>query len=626
MWKNIRLKKKLLLAFGVVILFLGIVVLWAIIGIIGIVDNAEEVIDGNKLRTEINQRYIDHLIWANDLNNLLTNDEVHTLHIETNDRQCAFGKWYYGDGRKHAEELLPELKPYLNKIEQPHHKLHQSAIQVKTLYQPANRQLSVFLREIKSQHLIWAHQIKDVCIERKPVNSIDVEKNHEKCALGEWMHSPQTKKLMAENHQLQQLVHKLEAPHKKLHESVYIIEREFKNGNVNAGVYYYMNQTKPTTYQVLGIIDEILEWNDKRLDGLQQANKVYSNETVIYLNEIGDIFGNIIRVSEEKIMTDEVMISKAKQTNTWVIILSILASIIAFIIAWQVALGIIKPVKKGVIFTKRIAGGDLTTTIDINQKDEIGELADSLNKMVLKLRSVVEQITLGAGNINQAGNEMSENSQKVSQGATEQASSIEEMSSSIQEMTANIRQNSENTQHTEKVSDRAAGEIAKGSKQLGTSLDAMKTIADKILIINDIAFQTNLLALNAAVEAARAGTAGKGFAVVAAEVRKLAERSQTAANEINNLSSNSVTVAKNTGEIFAKLVPDIQNIASLIREVAASSAEQNSTADMINDAIQQLNEVVQQNAAISEHLATNAQELSGQAEKLNEVVGYFKTE
>jgi methyl-accepting chemotaxis protein len=214
----------------------------------------------------------------------------------------------------------------------------------------------------------------------------------------------------------------------------------------------------------------------------------------------------------------------------------------------------------------------------------------------------------------------------MSQGATEQAASTEEASSSIEEMNATIKQNADNALQTEKIAQKSAADAQESGKAVTDAVLAMKQIAQKINIIEEIARQTNLLALNAAIEAARAGEHGKGFAVVAAEVRKLAERSQTAAAEISDLSGSSMEVAERAGTMLAKLVPDIQKTAELVQEISASSKEQSSGADQINGAIQQLNQVVQQNAGAAEEMASTAEELASQADQLQNTISFFKVD
>ncbi len=219
---------------------------------------------------------------------------------------------------------------------------------------------------------------------------------------------------------------------------------------------------------------------------------------------------------------------------------------------------------------------------------------------------------------------MSSSAQQMSQGATEQAASAEEVSSSIEEMNSTIKQNADNALTTEKIARQAAKDTEAGGKAVAETVAAMRDIASKIGIIEEIARQTNLLALNAAIEAARAGDAGKGFAVVASEVRKLAERSQKAATEISELSARSVSTAEETGRMLAKIVPDIQKTSELIQEIAAASKEQNAGADQIGKAIMQLDQVIQQNASASEEMASMSEELSSQAEQLAEVISFFK--
>jgi methyl-accepting chemotaxis protein len=312
--------------------------------------------------------------------------------------------------------------------------------------------------------------------------------------------------------------------------------------------------------------------------------------------------------------------------STVLIIGLCIALVLGITVAFFLTVGITRPVMQGVEFAKRMAGGDFTTQLDINQKDEIGVLASALNDMVMRLRQVVADVRGATENVASGSEELSASSETLSQGATEQAAAIEEVSSSVEEMASNIKQNADNAQQTEKIALQAAKDAQEGGVAVGKAVVAMKHIAEKIGIIEEIARQTNLLALNAAIEAARAGEHGKGFAVVAAEVRKLAERSGNAAGEISELSSSTVTVSEKAGEMLTKLVPDIQRTAELVQEIAAATAEQNAGADQINKAIQQLDQVIQQNASASEEMASTSEELSSQAQQLQQTMSFFQVD
>jgi len=278
--------------------------------------------------------------------------------------------------------------------------------------------------------------------------------------------------------------------------------------------------------------------------------------------------------------------------------------------------------------TKRVltalSEGDLTQKYSIETRGELRTMGESLNKSIDILSNLISTVVTNANNIAAASIEMSSSAQQLSEGATNQASSVEEISSSMEEMTANIQQNTSNSRQTEKISTGAAKEILNSKEAVIETVNSMKTIASKISIIGEISRQTNLLALNAAVEAARAGEHGKGFAVVAAEVRKLAERSQIAASEIDEVSAKSVDIAQKSGEMLSEVVPNIQKTSDLVQEITASSVEQSSGAEQINNAIQNLNNVVQENAATAEELAAGAEELNSQSLQLQEAVAFFK--
>ncbi|MFP4446107.1 MAG: methyl-accepting chemotaxis protein [Desulfosudaceae bacterium] len=302
------------------------------------------------------------------------------------------------------------------------------------------------------------------------------------------------------------------------------------------------------------------------------------------------------------------------------------AMVVGIVLSFILTKGITGPVIKGVEFAQTIARGDLTATIEVDQKDEIGQLAEALKEMAAKLQSVVAEVQAAADNVASGSEEMSSSSEELSQGSTEQASNLEEVTSSMEQMGSNINQNADNATETEKISRQAAQDAEEGGRQVQDTVRAMKDIADKISIIEEIARQTNLLALNAAIEAARAGEAGKGFAVVAAEVRKLAERSGEAAKEIGERSSSSVDVAEKAGQMLEKMVPDIRKTAELVQEISAASREQTSGADQINRAIQQLDQVVQQNASSAEEVSSTAQELTSQAQQLQSTMSFFKVD
>ena len=355
-----------------------------------------------------------------------------------------------------------------------------------------------------------------------------------------------------------------------------------------------------------------------------EANKVMGEfkEPIRNLGEVSEKLSekHAARMAEEGVVVDA---AQGSVRNTMVLIL-MLGIVLGILVSIYITQSITGPIAVVVGVVEKMAAGDLRETPVVDRSDETGRLLAAVKEMVEKLAGVIGEVRGGAEALTAASSQVSSTSQSLSQGTGEQAASVEETTSSLEEMSASITQNAENSRQTEQMANEGARNADESGKSVQETVVAMKSIAEKISIIEEIAYQTNLLALNAAIEAARAGEHGRGFAVVATEVRKLAERAQKAAKEIGELAGTSVKVAEKSGVLIAELVPAIRKTADLVQEVAAASQEQSAGVSQVSKAMSTVDQVTQRNASAAEELSSTAEEMSSQAESLLQVIGFFQ--
>ena len=590
-FKRKTISQRITTGFGVVLVLLVVIGVCNYFGIGTIVHNAREVIYGNKLTGILAQKEIDHLIWVSKVNALLTDKKVTDLTVETDPHKCGFGQWYYSEERQTAERMVPSLAPLLAALEEPHNRLHQSAVAIKAAFVQADPELNPLLVGIEAGHLEWAGKVRDGLLTG---NASQVEVDPARCGLGKWLDSDAGKQAYQHGSaQFKKVVDAIREPHRQMHESVAQVNELLKAGKTAAAIESFKDNTKKYLDATTEDLWQLEEMAAKDMEGMEKAKVIYAEQCLPNLRKVQELFGQLREESHQHLMSDETMANAAKMTKVVITALSLVAIALGLFLAFFIARGV-----------------------------------------SVLLRNIVERMASGADQVATAAMQISGTSQTLADGASEQAASVEETSASVEEVSAMIRQDADNAREADKLMKDAGAVLREADESMGKLTRSMHEIAgasaetQKIVkTIDEIAFQTNLLALNAAVEAARAGEAGAGFAVVADEVRNLALRAAKAAKDTSQLIDGTVQkVTIGSGQVdetsksFSEATRAVEKLGTLVSEIAGSTSQQAQAIGQLTKAIAQIDSITQMNAANAEESASASEELSGQAGSMNQVV------
>ena len=642
---KLKIGAKIGSGFGLLLVFMAVMGVFAFVGVESIVKNAGEVIGGNKLDGNLAQKEVDHLVWADKVNAFLNDPKVTELKVQLDPHKCALGRWYYGQGRKDAEKELPTLKPLLDKIAKPHIALHNSAKKIKEVFKQPHPGFMTALTNILLKHVSWVNKLSVglVTYQEKAGRkySFGVQLDPAKCALAKFLDKPGTREMIAQMPEMADIFKKLELPHEKLHQSAALIEAELTRGDYAAARRIFETRTLVYLEQVRGLLQKALAVERSLVKGYSDAREIFTTKTQPSLYGVQSLLAGIRNEARKHVMTDEAMLTAAANTQTTVSIVALVALAIGVITAFFIVKAITGPLHVTQAAVDKAAEGDFTFEIQeklLQRGDELGDMLRGVDKMGERLSATVRDVIQTAEGVAAAAQEVSQGNVDLSERTQMQASSIEETASALEELTSTVKQNAQQAQDANTLAHTTRDIAGKGGASLDDTVQAMgavtessKKIADIINVVNEIAFQTNLLALNAAVEAARAGEAGRGFAVVAGEVRNLAGRSAAAAKEIKTLISDSVRkvelgnemVAEN-GRILGQIIANVGQVADSLDEISSATREQAQGIDEINRAVMQMDQSVQQNAAMVEESAAVSENQAASAEELKEAMAVFK--